>query len=56
MNYVENQRLKRIAVKRVIRNDVLPCRKCGNKNYLWDFLKMIKTCKNNKCNDVSGVI
>ena len=56
MHCVEKQRLKRLAVKRVIREDVPACRHCGNKNYLWDFGLMIKTCKNNKCNDVSGVI
>ena len=56
MHCVEKQRLKRLAVKRVIRNDVLPCRKCGGKSFSWDTILRIKTCKNDKCNDVSGVI
>jgi len=56
MQTVDRSRVKKLAVKRVIREDVPACRRCGNKNYLWDFGLMIKTCKNNKCNDVSGVI
>lgn len=56
MQCVEKQRLKRLAVKRVIKDEVSPCRHCGNKNFNWDFVLMIKTCKNDKCNDVSGVM
>lgn len=53
---VEKERLKRLATKRVIRDEVSPCRKCGNKNYLWDMIQMVKTCKNAKCKDESGVM
>jgi len=55
MNTIDRQRLKKLADKKIER-EVHPCRHCGNKNFNWDFILMIKTCKNNKCNDVSGVI
>jgi len=55
MNQLERQRLKKLADKKIER-ELRPCRHCGNKNFNWDFILMIKTCKNNKCNDVSGVI
>jgi hypothetical protein len=54
MNTIDRPRIKKLAVKRVIKEDVPACRRCGNKNYLWDFNLMIKTCK--QCQDVSGVI
>ncbi len=54
MQTVDRSRVKKLAVKRVIREDVPACRRCGNKNYLWDFGLMIKTCK--ACNDASGVM
>ena len=44
MNTIDRQRLKKLADKKIER-ELRPCRHCGNKN-----------CKNNKCNDVSGVI
>jgi len=55
MNQLERQRLKKLADKKIER-ELRPCRHCGNKSFNWDFILMIKTCKNNKCNDVSGVI
>ena len=55
MNTIDRQRLKKLADRKVER-ELRPCRHCGNKNFNWDFILMIKTCKNNKCNDVSGVI
>ena len=54
MQTVDRSRVKKLAVKRVIREDVPACRRCGNKNFNWDFILMIKTCK--QCQDVSGVI
>jgi hypothetical protein len=54
MHCVEKQRLKKLADRSVKRNDVKPCRHCKNKNFNWDFILMIKTCK--QCQDVSGVI
>lgn len=57
MHCVEKQRLKKLADKKVRREvEVKPCSRCGNKNFNWDFILMIKTCKNDKCNDVSGVM
>ena len=56
MQTIDHLRVKKLAVKRVIREDVSACRHCGNKNFNWDFILMIKTCKNDKCNDVSGVM
>jgi hypothetical protein len=56
MQCVERAKIKKLAVKRVIKGLVEPCRKCGNKSFLWDFQLMVKTCKNIKCQDVSGVI
>jgi len=53
MQTVDRSRIKKLAVKRVIKNESPVCRRCGNKNFLWDF-PMIKTCKS--CNDQSGVI
>lgn len=52
---IDRQRLKKLADKKIER-ELRPCRHCGNKSFNWDFILMIKTCKNNKCNDVSGVI
>lgn len=52
---IDRQRLKKLADRKIER-EVHPCRHCGNKSFNWDFILMIKTCKNNKCNDVSGVI
>ncbi len=54
MQTVESSRVEKLAVKRVIRDDVPACRRGGNKNYLWDLPIMIKTCK--QCGDESGVI
>jgi len=53
MNQLERQRLKKLADKKIER-ELRPCRHCGNKNFNWDFILMIKTCK--QCQDVSGVI
>ena len=38
------------------KEDVKPCRHCGQSSFNWDFILMIKTCKNDKCGDVSGVM
>ena len=54
MQTVDRSRVKKLAVKRVIKDEVPPCRHCKNKNFNWDFILMIKTCK--QCQDVSGVI
>ena len=54
MQTVERSRIKRLAVKRVIKDESPACRRCGNKNFLWDFPIMIKTCK--QCGDTSGVM
>lgn len=54
MQTVDRLRVKKLAVKRVIREDVPACRRCGNKNFNWVFILMIKTCK--QCGDESGVI
>lgn len=63
MHCVEKQRLKRLADKKVNREasvkrkvDVKPCSRCGQASFNWDYTLMIKTCKNDKCNDVSGVM
>ncbi len=53
MNTIDRQRLKKLADKKIER-ELRPCRHCGNKNFNWDFILMIKTCK--QCQDVSGVI
>ncbi len=55
MNTIDRQRLKKLADKKIER-ELRPCRHCGNKSFNWDLILMIKTCKNNKCNDVSGVM
>jgi hypothetical protein len=54
MQKVDRSRIKKLAVKRVIKDEVPPCRHCKNKNFNWDFILMIKTCKT--CNDESGVM
>jgi len=56
MQTVERSRIKRLAVKRVINDRVLPCRKCGTKAFVWNFPAMVKTCKNVKCQDESGAM
>lgn len=56
MQTVDCSRVKKLAVKRVIREDVPACRRCGNKTFLWDMIQMVKTCKNDKCKDESGVM
>lgn len=50
---IDRQRLKKLADKKIER-ELHPCRHCGNKSFNWDFILMIKTCK--QCQDVSGVI
>ena len=52
---IDKPRLKKLADRKVKR-ELKPCSRCGNNAFNWDFVLMIKTCKNNKCNDVSGVI
>jgi hypothetical protein len=53
MNQLERQRLKKLADRKIER-ELRTCRHCKNKNFNWDFILMIKTCKN--CQDVSGAI
>lgn len=51
---VERSRIKKLAVKKVVKDEVLPCRHCGGKSFSWDFFRMVKTCK--QCKDESGVM
>jgi hypothetical protein len=47
---------KKLAETNKKKEDVKPCRHCGQSSFNWDFILMIKTCKNDKCGDVSGVM
>lgn len=50
------QARKKLAETNKKKEDVKPCRHCGQSSFNWDFILMIKTCKNDKCGDVSGVM
>ena len=50
------RRKKEQALKKIIKDDITPCKHCGNTSFNWDFILMIKTCKNEKCKNVSGVM
>ena len=50
------QARKKLAETNKKKEDVKPCRHCGQSSFDWDFILMIKTCKNDKCGDVSGVM
>ena len=48
------RRKKEKALLRMVKDDITPCKHCGNTSFNWDFILMIKTCK--KCGDVRGVM
>ena len=50
------QARKKLAETNKKKEDVKPCRHFGQSSFNWDFILMIKTCKNDKCGDVSGVM
>jgi hypothetical protein len=50
------QARKKLAETNKKKEDVKPCRHCGQASFDWGFILMIKTCKNDKCGDVSGVM
>ena len=50
------QARKKLAETNKKKEDVKHCRHCGQSSFNWDFILMIKTCKNDKCGDVSGVM
>jgi len=50
------QARKKLAETNKKKEDVKPCRHCGQSSFNCDFILMIKTCKNDKCGDVSGVM